>query len=221
VFGGALGVGVGFGLQKVTSNFVSGVILLLDRSVRPGDVISVGQTYGWVGSLGARYVSVVTRDGTEYLIPNEDVITHQVVNWSHSSDQVRLRLQVAVSYDADVRQARALCLEAAAETPRVLAQPAPVCVLLGFAASAIELELRIWISDPRNGVGNVKSDVLLLIWDKFRANGIQFPYPQRDLHLKTPMEVTLTGRRAKAAQRRRSPGTEAAAPSAASPSKNR
>jgi len=110
VFGGAIGVGVGFGLQKVISNFVSGVILLLDRSVKPGDVISVGQTYGWVGSLGGRYVSVVTRDGTEYLIPNEDMITHQVVNWSHTSDQVRLRLQVAVSYDADVRQARALCL---------------------------------------------------------------------------------------------------------------
>ena len=220
VFGGAIGVGVGFGLQKVISNFVSGVILLLDRSVKPGDVISVGQTYGWVGSLGGRYVSVVTRDGTEYLIPNEDMITHQVVNWSHTSDQVRLRLQVAVSYDADVRQARALCLEAAAETPRVLAQPAPVCVLLGFAASAIELELRIWIRDPKNGVGNVKSDVLLLIWDKFQANGIQFPYPQRDLHLKTPMEVTLTGRRAKA-EGRRSPGAEAAASSASPLGKNR
>lgn len=200
VFSGAVGVGVGFGLQKAISNFVCGVMLLLDKSVKPGDVISVGQTYGWVSSLGARYVSVVTRDGTEYLIPNEDLITHQVVNWSYSSDQVRLRIPIAVSYDADVRQARALCLAAAAETPRVLAQPPPVCHLLGFADSAVELELRVWIHDPKNGVGNVKSEVLLLIWDKFHANGIEFPYPQRDLHLKTPMEITLTGRRAEAAE---------------------
>ncbi len=200
VFGGAVGVGVGFGLQKVISNFVSGVILLLDRSVKPGDVITVGQTYGWVDSLGARYVSVVTRDGTEYLIPNEDLITHQVVNWSHSSNHVRLRIPIAVSYAADLRQARTLCLEAAAETPRVLVQPAPVCLLLGFADSAVELELRVWIHDPKNGVGNVKSDVLLLIWDKFHANGVEFPYPQRDLHLKAPIEVTLAGRRAEAAE---------------------
>lgn len=201
VFSGAVGVGVGFGLQKVISNFISGVILLLDRSVKPGDVISVGQTYGWVGSLGARYVSVITRDDTEYLIPNEDLITHQVVNWSYSSNQVRLRIPIAVSYDADVRQARALCLEAAAETPRVLSQPAPVCVLLAFAGSAVELELRVWIHDPKNGVGNLKSDVLLRIWDKFRANGVEFPYPQRDLHLKTPIEITLTEGRVKAAER--------------------
>jgi small-conductance mechanosensitive channel len=200
VFSGAVGVGVGFGLQRVLSNFISGLILLLDRSVKPGDVISVGQTYGWVGSLGARYVSVVTRDDTEYLIPNEDLITHQVVNWSYSSNQVRLRIPIAVSYEADVREARALCLDAAAETPRVLSQPPPACVLLAFGDSAVELELRIWIHDPKNGVGNVKSEVLLRIWDKFRANGILFPYPQRELHLKTPMEITLTGRNSKAAE---------------------
>jgi small-conductance mechanosensitive channel len=200
VFTGAVGVGVGFGLQKAISNFVSGVMLLLDKSVKPGDVISVGQTYGWVSSLGARYVSVVTRDGTEYLIPNEDLITHQVVNWSYSSNQVRLRIPIGVSYNADVRQARALCLEAAAETPRVLAEPPPVCLLLGFAESAIDLELRVWIHDPKNGVGNVKSDVLLLVWDKFHAHGIEFPYPQRDLHLKTPMEIKVARWRAEAAK---------------------
>jgi small-conductance mechanosensitive channel len=200
VFTGAVGVGVGFGLQKAISNFVSGVMLLLDKSVKPGDVISLGQTYGWVSSLGARYVSVVTRDGTEYLIPNEDLITHQVVNWSYSSNQVRLRIPIGVSYNADVRQARALCLEAAAETPRVLAEPPPVCLLLGFAESAIDLELRVWIHDPKNGVGNVKSDVLLLVWDKFHAHGIEFPYPQRDLHLKTPMEIKVARWRAEAAE---------------------
>jgi small-conductance mechanosensitive channel len=200
IFTGAVGVGAGFGLQKAISNFVSGVMLLLDKSVKPGDVISVGQTYGWVSSLGARHVSVVTRDGTEYLIPNEDLITHQVVNWSYSSNQVRLRIPIGISYNADVRQARALCLAAAAETPRVLAQPAPACLLLGFAESAVELELRIWIHDPRNGVGNVKSDVLLLVWDKFHAHGIEFPYPQRDLHLKTPMEIKVARWRAEAAE---------------------
>jgi len=204
VFSGAVGVGVGFGLQRVISNFISGVILLLDRSIKPGDVISVGQTYGWVGSLGARYVSVVTRDDTEYLIPNEDLITHQVVNWSYSSNQVRLRIPIAVSYEADVREARALCLVAAAETPRVLEQPPPACVLVAFGESAVELELRIWIRDPRNGVGNVKSEVLLRIWDKFRANGILFPYPQRELHIKTPMEITLTEHVTNAAETPRS-----------------
>jgi small-conductance mechanosensitive channel len=122
------------------------------------------------------------------------------VNWSYSSNQVRLRIPIGVSYNADVRQARALCLEAAAETPRVLVQPPPVCLLLGFAESAIDLELRVWIHDPKNGVGNVKSDVLLLVWDKFRAHGIEFPYPQRDLHLKTPMEIKVAGWRAEAAE---------------------
>jgi small-conductance mechanosensitive channel len=193
VFTGALGVGVGFGLQKVISNFVSGVMLLLDKSVKPGDVISVGETFGWVNSLGARYVSVVTRDGMEYLIPNENLITQQVVNWSYSSDQVRLRIRVGVAYNADIRRACALCREAAAEAPRVLETPAPVCLVLGFGESSVELELRLWINDPRNGVGNVKSEVLLRIWDKFHAHGIEFPYPQRDLHVKAPLEVSLTG----------------------------
>jgi small-conductance mechanosensitive channel len=200
VFSGAVGVGVGFGLQRVISNFISGIILLLDRSVKPGDVITVGQTYGWVSSLGARYVSVVTRDDTEYLIPNEDLITHQVVNWSYSTSRVRLRIPVAVSYESDVREARALCIEAAAETPRVLDQPASACVLLAFGDSAIELELRVWIQDPRNGIGNVKSEVLLKIWDKFRAKGVLFPYPQRELHIKSPMEITLTEPRHKPAE---------------------
>jgi small-conductance mechanosensitive channel len=196
VFTGALGVGIGFGLQKPMSNFVSGVMLLLDKSVKPGDVISVGENYGWVSSLGARYVSVVTRDGTEYLIPNEDLITHQVVNWSHTNSHVRLKIPIGISYNADVHKARALCLEAAAETRRVLKEPSPVCLLLGFGDSSVELELRIWIQDPKNGVRNVKSDVLLLLWDKFHAHGIEIPFPQRDLHLKTPMEIRVATRSA-------------------------
>ncbi len=186
VFTGAVGVGVGFGLQKAVSNFISGVMLLLDKSVKPGDVISVGETYGWVGSLGARYVSVVTRDGTEYLIPNEDLITHQVVNWTFSSNQVRLKIPIGIAYNADVRKACAVCLEAAAQARRVLSDPTPVCLLRGFGDSAIELELRVWIQDPKNGVSNVKSDVLLLVLDKFQEHGIEIPSPQLEVALKTP-----------------------------------
>jgi small-conductance mechanosensitive channel len=191
VFTGAVGLGIGFGLQKAVSNFISGIAILLDKSVKPGDVISVGDTFGWVQSLGARYVSVLTRDGREFLIPNEDLITQQVINWSYSTNQVRLHVAVSISYRADPHKAIALCIEAARETRRVLESPAPICLLKGFADSAIDLELRFWISDPKQGVSNVRSDVLLRVWDKFQAQGIEIPFPQRDLHIKAPMEVRV------------------------------
>jgi small-conductance mechanosensitive channel len=189
VFTGAIGVGIGFGLQKAVSNFISGLSILIDKSIKPGDVISVGDTYGWVSSLGARHVSVVTRDATEYLIPNEQLITERVINWSYSTAEVRLRLPVGISYGADVRQAIELCQQAASETPRVLNQPKPVCLIKGFGDNSVNLELRMWINDPKNGVSNVKSDVFLRIWDKFHAQGIEIPFPQLDLHLKTPSEI--------------------------------
>jgi small-conductance mechanosensitive channel len=154
-------------------------------------VLVVGDTYGRVQSLGARYVSVITRDGVEYLIPNEELVTQQVINWSYSSDQIRLKVPIGISYDADVRQAIALCLEAADVVQRVLKHPAPVCILKGFGDNAVELELRFWIHDPMNGVSNVKSDVLLQIWDRFRAHGIDYPYPQRDVHVRGPVEVRV------------------------------
>ena len=169
VFTGAVGVGIGFGLQKAVSNFISGISILIDKSIKPGDVISVGDTYGWVSSLGARYVSVVTRDATEYLIPNEQLITERVINWSYSTAEVRLKLPVGISYSADVRKAIELCQQAANETPRVLNQPKPACLLKGFGDNAVNLELRVWINDPRNGVSNVKSEVFLRIWDNFRT----------------------------------------------------
>lgn len=184
VFSGAVGVGIGFGLQKVVSNLISGVILLLDRSIKPGDVISVGDTFGWINSLGARYASVITRDGTEWLIPNEDLITQQVVNWSYSDKKVRIGIPVGVSYNCDVPKAMALCLEAAAETPRVLDNPRSACLLTGFGDSSVDLELRFWIEDPQGGVSNVKSQVLLRIWEKFHAADVEIPFPQRDLNLK-------------------------------------
>lgn len=185
VFSGAIGLGIGFGLQKVISNLISGIILLMDKSVKPGDVISLGTTYGEIKTLGARYVSVITRDGTEHLIPNEDLISQRVENWSFSSNKIRVRMPFGISYESDVRKAMELALEVAEEVERVLPDPKPVCQLKGFGDSSLNLELRVWVDDPQNGLGNVCSMVLLGIWDKFRANGIAFPYPQRDIHIKS------------------------------------
>ena len=193
VLGGGLGVGLGFGLQKVVSNFVSGLILLTDRSIKPGDVIEIDDTYGWINNLRARYVSVITRDGTEHLIPNEDLITQKVINWSFTDNLIRLRIPVGVSYDCDIQLARKLIIDASSAPGRVLNQPTPVCHLMGFGDSSVDFELRVWISDPENGVTNVKSEILLKIWNLFKEHGIEIPFPQRDLHLKPPagIEVSL------------------------------
>lgn len=191
VFGGALGVGLGFGLQKVVANLISGIILLMDKSIKPGDIIQIEQTYGWVASLGARYVSVETRDGTEYLIPNEDIITQQVINWTHRDDRVRLKVQVHVAYDCDVRQALVLMDEAAGQVARVLKHPAPAARLMEFGERGLELELRFWVCDVRNGIYNVSSDVMLAIWDLFRKHGIIIPYPPpRTIHIASLPPVT-------------------------------
>lgn len=186
VVGGAIGVGVGFGLQKIVSNLISGVILLIDSSIKPGDVIAVGETYGRVDSLGARYISITTRDGTEYLIPNEDLITNRVENWSHSNKLLRLKLAVGVHYKSDVHKAMQLCLDAAGEVERVLDDPKPVCLMHGFGDNSVDLEIRYWINDPMNGRANVASEILVNVWDKFAENDIEIPYPQRDIHLRTP-----------------------------------
>jgi small-conductance mechanosensitive channel len=183
VFSGAIGVGVGFGLQKVVSNLVSGVILLLDRSIKPGDVIEIAGTYGWITRLNARFVSVSTRDGIEHLIPNEDLITQRVTNWSYSSDAIRLHVGIGVSYKSDLREAMRRCLEATRDVPRILETPSPICLVKGFGDNAVDLELRFWIRDPRNGTANVRSDVMLGVWDLFHEHGIEFPFPQRDIHL--------------------------------------
>ncbi|HZD26719.1 MAG TPA: mechanosensitive ion channel domain-containing protein [Alphaproteobacteria bacterium] len=191
VFTGALGVGLGFGLQKVVGNLVSGVILLLDKSVKPGDVIELGDTYGWVNTLGARYTSIITRDATEHLIPNEDLITQRVVNWSFTSKQVRQHASIGIAYTADLHKAMALCEQAALDTPRVLNVPAPRCLLTGFGDSSVDLQLRYWINDPEEGISNLRSDVLLRVWDLFHEHGIEIPYPQRDLHLRSPAVVRV------------------------------
>jgi len=185
VFGGALGVGIGFGLQKIVSNFISGIILLMDKSIKPGDTIGVAGTYGWIQSLGARYVSVITRDGIEHLIPNEELIVTRVENWSFSGKRIRLRVPVGISYNSDPRKAMALCIEATEGIERIIEYPKPVCQLTEFGDSSVNLEIRFWIRDPQNGTGNVKTQVLLGVWDRFQEHGIEIPFPQRDLHIRS------------------------------------
>tara|TARA_B110000881_G_scaffold211153_1_gene219320 strand:- start:728 stop:2065 length:1338 start_codon:yes stop_codon:yes gene_type:complete len=185
VVGGAVGVGIGFGLQRIFANLISGFILLMDKSIKPGDVIVVADSYGRVDALTARYVSVTTRDGVEHLIPNEELIINRVENWSHSQTLLRLRQVVGVHYNADLHKAIELCKEAAAETNRILNEPAPNCLVLEFGDSAVNLEMRVWINDPMNGRANVMSELLICIWDKFQEHGIEIPYPQRDLHLRS------------------------------------
>ncbi len=183
VFSGAVGVGIGFGLQKIFSNFISGIILLLENSIKPGDTIEVVDIYGQIKAMNARFVSMVTRDGKEYLIPNEKFIVNDVVNWTYSSSEVRVRIPVGVPYDADVEHCLKLLEHCVAGVPRILADPAPRAVVRQFGPDAVDLELRIWIKDPESGVGVVRSEALLAIWRTFKEHGIVIPYPQRDLHV--------------------------------------
>ena len=181
VLSGAIGVGLGFGLQKVVSNLVSGVILLLDKSIKPGDVISLGETFGWITSLGARYVSITTRDGKEYLIPNEDLITGQVVNWSHQNDFVRLDIHFGTAYGDNPHDVRKIAVEAAMAVPRVLQSKPAVCHITGFGDSSVDYILRFWISDPTGGLTNIRGNVFLALWDAFAEHGISIPFPQREV----------------------------------------
>ncbi|MCB1354034.1 MAG: mechanosensitive ion channel [Rhodobacteraceae bacterium] len=198
LFTGALGVGIGFGLQKPIANVISGLILLFDRSIKPGDVVELSdpdnravQLFGWVTALNARYVSLTTRDGTEWLVPNEDLITRRVINWSYNNNRLRLLTPIGVSFDCDVRHAMELAISAARNTPRVLQDPAPVCRLMSFADSTVNLELRFWIEDPTNGIINVRSEVLLAVWEQFRIHGIRTPLGHRDIYVKGGSELTV------------------------------
>jgi len=189
VFSGALGVGIGFGLQKVVSNFISGIIILMDRSIKPGDTISLGETFGWIRELRARFISVVTRDGREYLIPNEDFITREVINWSFSDDLVRLDVPFGVSYQSDPHVVSALAIAAAQSVPRVVKTQQPVCWMTGFGDSSLNFVMRFWISDPQKGLTNIRGIVLLALWDTFKEHNIGIPYPHREIIMKTPVEL--------------------------------
>jgi small-conductance mechanosensitive channel len=185
VFSGAFGLAVGFGLQKTFGNLIAGLILLMDRSIKPGDVIVVGDTFGWVNKIGVRYVSVITRDGKEHLIPNETLMTEPVENWSYTNKNVRLHVKLAVAHDCDVRLAQRLMIQATEAHPRILADPKPVCWITAFTLSSIEHEIRIWIDDPEQGVTNVQGEVLLRIWELFREHGVELPRTQQDVHVRS------------------------------------
>ncbi len=191
VLTGAIGIGLGFGLQSVASNFVSGFVLLIDKSIKPGDVISFldhsGGTgtgnFGWVQELRGRYVVVRDRDGVDTLVPNQNLITSPFINWSYSDQRVRLKLPVTISYSDDPELALKLLVEAAGNHPRILREPPAVSRLISFDDNGIRLEIRFWIADPVNGVNNVRSDVNRAIWRIFRARGVTMPSPQREVHI--------------------------------------
>ena len=189
VFSGAFGLAIGFGLQKTFGNLIAGIILLMDKSIKPGDVIAVtdmaGQeSFGQIRKIGVRAVSVTTRDQREYLIPNENLMINQVENWSYSSKNVRMQVYVGVSYEADMRLAEDLMLEAAKACDRVLKVPPPTVWMSEYGDSSVNFVIHCWIQDPEDGVGNVRSAVLKKLWWLFKENDIEIPFPQRDLHIR-------------------------------------
>ena len=190
LFTGAIGLGLGFGLQAIASNFVSGFVLLLDKSIKPGDVISFTGTtgtstenFGWVQELRGRYIVVRDRDGVETLVPNQNLITNSVINWSYSDQRVRIRLPVHISFHDDPEVALQVLIDAAAHHPRILKDPGPVSRLMSFENYGMRVEVRFWIRDPMNGVNNVRSDVNREIWRLFKKNGITIPVQQHDVRL--------------------------------------
>ncbi len=185
LFTGGIGLGIGIGLQKIFSNLLSGFTLLLDDSIKPGDVIETGDTFGSVKEMSSRYTSIVTREGKEILIPNEEFISKPVVNWSHSNRLIRVNANIGVSYNSDIHRVKEILETIPQNFDRVLKRPKPESFLLDFGDSSVNFELQFWIRDPQKGIINVRSEVLLAIWDAFKENNIEIPFPQRDLHIKT------------------------------------
>ena len=193
VFSGALGLAIGFGLQKTFGNLIAGIILLMDKSIKPGDVIAVAdqagnETFGQIQKIGIRAVSITTRDQKEYLIPNENLMINQVENWSYSSRNVRMQVPVGVSYHSDIDRAEELMLEAAVSCDRVLKSPPPTVWLDQYGDSSVDFIIHVWITDPEAGIGNVKSEVLKKLWHLFRDNSVEIPFPQRDINLRNNPE---------------------------------
>ena len=173
---------------------MSGVIILLDKSIKPGDVIEIDGTFGWINSIRTRYISVITRDRKEILIPNEDFVTNKVVNWSFTDRIVRIKADVGVSYCTDIPEAIEICKNAIKGIPRVLNDPLPNCLMMGFGDSSIDLQIRFWIDDAPQGVSNIRSEVLLAVWKAFKEHNIHIPFPQRDLHIKSEQVPALLER---------------------------
>lgn len=183
VFSGAVGVGIGIGLQKIVANFVSGIILLADKSVKPGDLVTIGDNSGRISAMKTRYISVAAGDGREFLIPNEDLVTQKVTNWTYTDKNTLVKIAFATNYDADPRLVVKLAIETAAAAPRAIKGRPPNCILTEFAEAGMKFSLTFWIADP-DGMDNVKSDVMLALWDGFKREGIRVPYPVREIRVR-------------------------------------
>jgi small-conductance mechanosensitive channel len=193
IFSGAAGVGIGFGLQKIVANFISGIILLADKSVKPGDLVTIGDSSGRISAMKTRYISVAAGDGREFLIPNEDLVTQKVTNWTYTDKNTLVKVNFGTNYEADPRLVRKLAIEIAAAAPRALKDKPPNCILVEFAEAGMKFSLTFWISDP-DGMDNVKSDVMLALWETFKREGIRVPYPVREIRIRggaLPMETTV------------------------------
>jgi small-conductance mechanosensitive channel len=183
VFSGAVGVGIGIGLQKIVANFISGIILLADKSVKPGDLVTIGDSSGRISAMKTRYISVAAGDGREFLIPNEDLVTQKVVNWTYTDKNTLVKVIFGTNYDADPRLVCKLAAEIAAAAPRAIKGKPPNCILTEFTEAGMKFSLTFWISDP-DGMDNVKSDVMLALWDAFKREGIRVPYPVREIRVR-------------------------------------
>ena len=193
VFSGAVGVGIGFGLQKIIANFISGIILLVDKSVKPGDLVTIGDNTGRISAMKTRYISVAAGDGREFLIPNEDLVTQKVTNWTYTDNNTLVKVNFGTNYDADPRLVCKLAIEIAAAAPRALKSKTPNCILVEFAEAGMKFSLTFWIADP-DGMDNVKSEVMLSLWDAFKREDIRVPYPVREIRVRggaLPVETVV------------------------------
>jgi small-conductance mechanosensitive channel len=193
VFSGAVGVGIGIGLQKIVANFISGIILLADKSVKPGDLVTIGDSSGRISAMKTRYISVAAGDGREFLIPNEDLVTQKVTNWTYTDKNTLVKVNFATNYEADPKQVCRLAIEVATAAPRAIRSKAPNCILTEFAEAGMKFSLTFWIAEP-DGMDNVRSDVMVALWDKFKHEGIKVPYPVRELRVRggaLPVDTTV------------------------------
>lgn len=188
VFTGAAGVGIGLGLQKIVANFISGIILLADKSVKPGDLVTIGDSSGRISAMKTRYISVAAGDGREFLIPNEDLVTQKVVNWTYTDKNTLVKVLFSTNYDADPRLVCKLAIEVAAAAPRAIKNKPPNCIITEFAEAGMKFSLTFWIADP-DGMDNVKSEVMLALWDAFKREGIRVPYPVREIRVRGALPV--------------------------------
>jgi len=193
VFSGAVGVGIGIGLQKIVANFISGIILLADKSVKPGDLVTIGDSSGRISAMNTRYISIAAGDGREFLIPNEDLVTKPVVNWTYSDKNTLVKVGFGTNYDADPRLVCKLASEIAAAAPRGIKSKPPNCILVEFTEHGMKFSLTFWIADP-DGMENVKSEVMMSLWDVFKREGIKVPYPVREIRIRggaLPVETAV------------------------------